>query len=140
MLVDGTEPITDDEELYRRIPVSMNWYDPATAPYLSPKAFRPRQDDETGLSVYRAKYKSAEEVGKSGRGKRYFVGVLCAGDLRKQEIMVIPKPALPDDPGHAELPGLRYANRKETEDLQLLLAEGLCLRIEGPFPGQGANQ
>ena len=49
--IGGDQPITDEEELYRRIPVSTNWYDPETDPWPSPKAFRPLKGDTTGLSV-----------------------------------------------------------------------------------------
>ncbi|MFM9959927.1 MAG: hypothetical protein ACKV2Q_01735 [Planctomycetaceae bacterium] len=58
-----------------------------------------------------------------------------AGDLRTAGIDVVPRP-LADDPGHAELPGLTYAERKSSEVLawKALLARQLCLRVEGPFP------
>ncbi len=51
--LDGTEPIADDELLYRRIPVSTGWFDPSLAIFPSPLAFRPRDDDLTGLSLVR---------------------------------------------------------------------------------------
>ena len=44
---DGTEPVADDELLYRRIPVSTKWY---TESGLSPEAFDPRRDETTGIS------------------------------------------------------------------------------------------
>ena len=58
-----------------------------------------------------------------------------AGDLRAQGIAVVPRP-LEGDPGHAELPGLTYQDRKSDEALEwkALLAQQLCLRVEGPFP------
>ena len=127
---DGTEPVADEELLYRRIPVSTGWYSSAG---LSPEAFDPRKDEISGLSVYRAKYKNLEEVAK-GKGKQgYFVAVLRAGDLRKLGIDVDPKPGL-DDPGHAELPGLTCLNRSEpiTQERKLLLARS-ALEIRGPF-------
>jgi hypothetical protein len=39
---DGTEPVADDELLYRRIPVSKGWYDEKG---LSAEAFGPRPDE-----------------------------------------------------------------------------------------------
>jgi len=131
-MVEGTEPIEDDEELYRRIPVSR--YDPEIDPCPSRRAFRPHEYDTNGLSVFRAKYKKPQEVARNDRGKRYYVAVLRAGDLRACGIEVVPSPIPPDDLGHAELPGLRYDNRRETEGLQLLLAEQLCVKVMGPFP------
>jgi hypothetical protein len=128
---DGTEPVADDEVLYRRIPVSMGWYAEGR---LSPEAFDPRQDETTGISVYRRKYKAIEVVvrGKSKEG--YCVAEFRAGDLRKHGIEVAPRP-LPDDPGHAELPGLTCWNRldPEAQERKLRLAR-LSVRVHGPFP------
>lgn len=128
---DGTEPIADDELLYRRIPVSKEWY---SKEGLSPEAFHPREDETTGISIYRAKYKSIEEAAK-GKGKRgYYVAVLRAGDLRQSGIEIVPRPQ-PGDTGHAELPGLTSHNRRtpEADETKLRLA-ALSLRVEGPFP------
>ena len=131
----GSEPIADDELLYRRIPDSLNLYDPNSEPHLLPDAFRPNANDTTGLSVYRAKYKSVEEAARGREGKRYYVAVSRAGDLRAAGIDVVPRPR-EGDPGHAEVPGLNYQNRKSDQAIErkLLLAQKLCLRVEGPFP------
>jgi hypothetical protein len=131
---DESEPVTDDEELYRRVPASTGWYAPETG--LKPEAFGPHKiRDVTGLSVSRAKYKTAEEAARTDRpGKSFYIAVLRAGDLRKQGIAVEPRP-IPDDPGHAELPDLNSSNYKTAATLerQRILAS-LCLRVEGPFP------
>ena len=134
---DGTEPIADDELLYRRVPTSAGWYDPETC-LLKPEAFGPHKtQDATGLSVSRAKYKSIEEAAKGRAGKSYYVAVLRAGDLRRNGITIIPRPEVLGayDPGHAELPDLDSANRKSDRTLerQRLLVQ-LCLEVEGPFP------
>jgi hypothetical protein len=128
---NGTEPVADDELLYRRIPVSMGWYSDSG---LSPEAFDPRTDETTGISVYRGKHKPIEEAARGPGKKGYYVAVLRAGDLRKLGIDVVPQPG-PDDPGHAELPDLRCDNRREpeTEERKVLLARS-ALRVEGPFP------
>jgi hypothetical protein len=129
---DGTDPIADDELLYRRIPVSKGWYDEQG---LSAEAFDPRPDEETGISIYRAKYVSLEKAAQGKSKKGYWVAVLRAGDLRRHGIRVEPRP-LPEDPGHAELPDLTCHNRDSAEarERQQRLVE-LCLRVEGPvFP------
>jgi hypothetical protein len=130
---DGTEPIADEELLYRRVPASMGWYSPGAE--LNSQAFAPRSDDVTGLSVSRAKYKSIEDAAKGRPGKSYYVAVLRAGDLRQNGIEIVPRPRPPDDPGHAELPDLNSSNRKADETLERgrLLAEKLCIRVEDPF-------
>jgi len=129
---DGSEPIDEDELLYRRVPASTGWYVPENG--LAPEAFAPHKtEDRTGLSVSRARYKSLEAAAKGRPGKSYYVAVLRARDLFAKGIAVAPRP-LPDDPAHAELPDLNSQNRKsdETVERQRLLVE-LCLRVEGPF-------
>jgi hypothetical protein len=128
---DGTEPVADDELLYRRIPVSKGW---CTQKRLSPEAFDPRKSETSGISVYRQKYKSIQEVAKGKSTQGYYVAVLRAGDLRNHSIEVVPRPRL-NDPGHAELPDLTCDNRLTQEALErkLRLTE-LCVRVEGPFP------
>lgn len=135
---DGTEPIADDELLYRRIPESTGWWDGGQ---LDRIAFNPRKDDTTGLSVSRAKYTTIEQAAQGREGKRYFVAVLRAGDLRAHGISVEPAP-LPGDPGHAEITSIRHEKPKSdrTQNQMMLLATALCLRVEGPFPRSVESQ
>ena len=129
---DGSEPILDDEILYRRVPTL--WYSPETG--LDPEAFHPHKtEDHTGLSLSRAKYKTPSEAARSPRpGKSYYVAVLKASDMRRHGIRVDPRPR-PGDPGHSELPDLNSGSRREslTLERQRILVT-LCLRVEGPFP------
>lgn len=129
---DGSEPITDEDVLYRRVPASTGWYSPESG--LRPEAFAPHKtNDTTGLSLSRAKYKSAEEAARGQPGKSYYVVVLRVADLRRNGIAAEPKP-LTSDPSHAELPGLNSGNRKQvlTLERQRILVT-LALRVEGPF-------
>ena len=128
---DGTEPVGRDEFLYRRIPASTGWYSPTG---LSPRAFTPRPDDMTGLSLVRSKYVSVEEAacgsGKSG----YYVAVLSVAGLLDAGLHIVPRP-LPDNPGHVELADQTYANRKSDASLALItaLAQMLTTEVQGPF-------
>lgn len=135
---DGTEAIADDEILYRRIPFP--YFNPEEDAHPTPMAFRPRASDATGLSLYRAKYRTMVQVAENVRGKRYWVAALRAGELREHGIDVAPRPT-PTDPWHAEIPGLTYESRRtpRAKEQQLLLAERLCVRIEGPFPEAKGN-
>ena len=127
---DGTEPVADDERLYRRIPVSMGWYDDQG---LSPEAFRPRRDEETGISVFRAKYKSIQDAARGMSKQGYYIAVLLAGDLRNANMEVVPRP-LPNDPGHAELPDLTCHNRSEPMTMTRMgRLTDLAMQVEGPF-------
>jgi hypothetical protein len=127
---DGTEPVAENELLYRRIPVSMGWYDQGG---LSPEAFDPRKDETSGISLYRNKYKPIREVAMGKSKKGYYVAVLRARDLIKEGIEVVSRPN-PNDPGHVELPGLTCDNRSTPEAyrLKIRLAK-LCLSVKGPF-------
>lgn len=127
---DGTEPVVDDELLYRRIPVSMGWYDMNG---LSPDAFRPRKDETTGISVTRAKYSSIQDAARGKSKKGYYVAVVRAGDVRNAGGDVIPRPER-DNIGHAEIPELNCHALSEplTQSLMGRLTD-LTLRVEGPF-------
>jgi hypothetical protein len=134
--IEGTEPIADDEFLYRRIPASQPWYD-LTTEKVDADAFRPTAADVTGLSLGRAKYLSPEgEAAKGRAGKEYRVAILRAADVMRAGIVLAPRP-LTGDPGHLEIPTLTYDNRKSES------ARGTCLvlasavdHVEGPFPGR----
>lgn len=135
-LGDGTEPIAPDEVLYRRIPADkkLGLHDPELGAPPSPQAFRPRQYDTTGLSVYRAKYKTPQQVAANEQGKRFYVAELRAAALLDRKIKFVPAPK-PGDPGHAEITDLTYQNRRtdRAEELQVLLAREICGRVYGPF-------
>jgi len=129
--VDGSEPISNDEFLFRRIPVSKDWY---LHGEVSPQAFDPRHDEDTGISIYRARYKTVDQAAQGLSKRGYFVAELRVGDLRKSGIEVVPSPE-PDDPGHAEIPALNCNTRGQpaAEEIKLRLATQLCIKVHGPF-------
>ena len=132
---NDAEPIADDELLYRRIPRSSGWHDPAIDAQPSPLAFRPRDDDTTGLSIVRGEPFNTVEGAAHGPSKKgYYVAVLRAGDLRQRGIVIEPKP-IPGIRGHAEIVNLTVANRDtdNARSMMVVLAHELCLRVEGPF-------
>ncbi len=132
----GDESISDNEFLYRRIPVSMNW---VSGGVVSPQAFAPHKDrDVTGISVTRERLKGLPEASWGQPGKQYLLAKLRVGDVRAEGIKVVPKPWLSDgsyDLAHAELSDITAENRKEknTLELQEILAGKLVLEVLGPF-------
>jgi hypothetical protein len=128
-------PIDDDEILYRRIPVSKAWYVDGV---LYGECFGPRDNEYSGISVYRKRFKTLADVAR-GRGKQgYYVVSLRVSDLRQHGIEVEPRPEVDGgwDDAHAELPGLNSGNRRSNaaEELQAKLATlGMLLPVEGPF-------
>ena len=133
--LDGTEPIAGNELIYRRIPVSQDWYNAAIDAKPHSQAFRPRPDDVTGLSVVRGDpYNTIEQAALGPSRAGYYVAILRASDLRAHGIDVVPRP-VDGISGHAEITNLTAAIRDSDEALRImeLLAEDLCLRVEGPF-------
>lgn len=130
---DDSEPIEDEELLYRRI--QLVHFNPSEGQEPSPRAFHAGKRDKTGISMFRKKFATVEDVARNDRGKRYYIAVLRAGDLCANGIKVVPRPQ-EDRPGHVELPGLTYENRKSdaSEEAKQLLARRLCLEVLGPFP------
>lgn len=111
----------------------MNWYDPERQD-LSPKAFRPRPDDVTGLSVDRDKYRTIGEAAQGANAKGYYVAVLRVRDLRARGLDVASRP-IEGNLGHAEMPALTYDDRKSDRscEWQVELAHQLTLDVRGPF-------
>ena len=117
--MNDPEEIDDDELLYRKVSVSSGWYDNRTHE-LKPEAFKPRADDDNGISFDRAKsdlhpeFRTIEAAARGPSSKGYYVAVFRVGDLRAHEFSVI---ANPDEgnPGHALVAELKYGDRKEVE-------------------------
>lgn len=134
--VQADQPIGDDEFLLRRIPVSQNWVT-ADVQTVDPLAFRPRESDVTGLSFGRLTYDDpAAEAAKGASGRRFFVALLSVRLIRKKKMEVVPRP-LVDDPGHAEILDLTFANRRSDRARQLVQHLRECvIEIQGPFDGK----
>lgn len=128
------EPISDDEILYRRVPVSMKW---VTQEDVKPEAFRPREEDTTGLSVSRKKFLTVEQAAKGTSKQGYYVLELRAGDMRKSGIDVEPRP-IEQTPGHSEIPSLAYQDPEPDDAMaqRMRLAKELVIKIHGPFPAK----
>ena len=129
------EPIGDDELLLRRIPESQNWVT-ADRQIVDPLAFRPRESDTTGLSFGRAKYTTLpQEAAKGTLGRRFFVACLSVRLIRKNEMTVAPRPLI-DDPGHAEVLELTFANRRSDRARELVQRLRDCIvDVQGSFDG-----
>ena len=131
---NGTDPIADDEILYRRIPASQGWYDPDRKQPLAAEAFKPRRDDTDGISLWRATYKSVAEAAAGASRHGYYVASIRAGDLRELGTQPV---ATPQEmgPGHVSIPVLNYADRHTNRVLEVSrrIATHLCQRVDGPF-------
>ena len=136
---DGSEPLADDEIVFRRVTEKSGWYKPESGRPLAWLAFRPNQNDVDGLSVWREKYyKTAKQAAATGAmpGRRYFVVSLRVAQLRQAGIVVEPSPE-DGGPGHASLVNVNasaYAeNSNSVRGLAEKIASDLIERVEGPF-------
>jgi|SRR6266851_5535487 len=131
---DGSQPVGDEEVLYRRIPASQGWYNPQVNPTLSPEAFNPTKHDENGLSFTRADLVSLEVAGRGASKKGYYIAKVRVGDLRANGMEVTPLPR-ENNPGHAVISALSYSARETDQALEwkTCLAHKLCFEVVGPF-------
>lgn len=98
-------PLHPDEIVYRRIP--FDYYPrPKQEPFPMIVAFRPTENDITGLSLSREKHKTIEKVAKGWPGKRYHVARMLVRDLNEIGLTVIADD-LENNPSHAVIPELR---------------------------------
>jgi hypothetical protein len=118
---DPSDPIDDEEYLYRRVPVKMGWVRDQS---VDPHAFRPNPNDITGLSLERARLASPEDAARGRGSSGYYIARIKCKDIRDLGLAVAPTPS-DDRPGHVELPGLTYENRKsdQAEEWQVQLAD-----------------
>lgn len=132
---DGSEPITDDEIVFRRVSEVSGYYKPESDRPVSWVAFRPNRNDHTGLSVWREKYKSAEEAAshQARPGTRYYVLALNVGRLRSIGVEVLPT-VDEGGTGHASLCNLNTtAEKNSVREFANAIAGSLIERIHGPF-------
>jgi len=140
--VNESNAIDDEELLYRKVSVNSGWYDPDRRE-LKPDTFRPRRDDDKGISFDRAKsaehpeFRGLEEAARGPSPRGYYIAVFKAGGLRTSGFTIIAD-SLDGNPGHALLTDLIYAKPKDPSSLTRMnqLAHKLVVRVEGPFEGE----
>lgn len=119
--------IEDDEILYRRI-IPTYFSDPTQPPsYLG---FRPMERDTDGLSLARAKYRSAREVAAPPKsGPLHPLAELRAGDLKTLGMMLRIDPG---DHSHVLIENLNARNKRDPlqEGWQLEMANRLCRMLD----------
>ena len=112
--------------MYRRI--HRNFFDPALSLPIQLAAFRPNQNDKTGLSIFRARFVQPVEVLVNLQSRRndYLIARLAVRDLIRLGLTVIPEPNPSGPPGHAVIPELNWdaynADKKRLKEVQHELA------------------
>ena len=114
-----------DEIVYRRIAFV---HFPPSEKQPQAGAFTPHSSDNTGLSLCRARYKTAEEVAQGRPDRRYHVARMRVGDLNRLGLTVIADD--PDnDPAHAIIPELRRAVYLEDKDKGKAIANRIITEV-----------
>src|SRR5262245_62167982 len=104
------EPVGDQEFILRRVHKS-HYRDGLPTP-IQRVAFRPNENDTTGLSVYRARFVSLysdvlQAVREEKRGQ-YYISRLSVRALRRLSMTVVPDPNPEDIRGHCIIPELSW--------------------------------
>lgn len=109
------ERVDHAETLYRR--VQIKHFDSRIHAQPSLQAFRPTEHDTHGLSLFRAKYMSPEQVAATGTSRHgYHVAAVHAGDLVQLGLTLRPDD---DDFAHVAIPEMNAANRRHNNTLEL---------------------
>jgi hypothetical protein len=121
----GQAPLAADEFILRRI--HKNHCDVQLPRTIHFAAFRPSNEDTTGLSVYRARYISPAQVAAAGRKPgEYYVARLPLQALYDLNLTVVPDEKAGGPPGHAVIPELSLAayerDKKRCKDVLMELA------------------
>jgi hypothetical protein len=126
--MDEHQPVVASEFVYRRIP--RTYYQAGLPIPIQPAAFRPHQNDTTGLSVFRAAFvQPVDTLTNIDAGKRnnYYVARIAVQDLQRLGLTVLPEPASDGPLGHAIIPELSWqayrADKQRLKQVQLELAK-----------------
>lgn len=127
------ESISDNEIVYRRIPVSRGYYSQDTG--LSPQAFRPDKCDISGISFTREHSRTPEEEALSGESSSgYYIARLRVSSIRAAGLDIHPAPT-PENPGHCEISSMRAEMRRTDacREAELILKSKCLLDVVGPL-------
>lgn len=132
-MTDQYENVTDDEFVLRRILNREDYIDLSLNIPVQRNAIAPTRQDIDGVSVYREKFVTPEEVSKSGTNPAgYYVVRFNVGVLRKLGLDVIPDPVEGELLGHALIPQLCFAAKKADKQRYTLLTYEMTKLISIP--------
>lgn len=115
--MDELDPVDDNEFVYRRIPPV--YFDAVLGMRVQREAFRPTEQDTTGLSVLRARFaKPLDTLANlsEDKAKKYYVARISVADIRKLGLTVTSDPITGGPPGHAVIPELSWERYEGAKD------------------------
>lgn len=123
---DESDPVSADEYVYRRIPIA--FCDLSLPEPIQYVAFRPRDDDTDGISLYREAFVTAEQAGVGPNPKGYYVSRLKVADilalkdkLKLDDLTVCPTKGQGDLSGHVSIPQLTPGTKNQAKMKELML-------------------
>jgi hypothetical protein len=99
-------PIDPTETILRRIPGKSDYYNANLDLPIMAIAFRPREDDVDGISLFRERLVSRATLSNSGRRPPYVVAGLIASDILALGLTINPTADDHEIPGHVVIPEL----------------------------------
>ncbi len=109
--MDEHDPVDEGEFVYRRI--HRTFLDPMAPIPVQFPAFRPNQNDTTGILVFRSGFVQPADTLADvdpARIKEYYVARLAVRDLRSLGLTVAAEPVAGDPLGHAVVPEMTWAS------------------------------
>jgi hypothetical protein len=117
-MTEELEPVGDQEHILRRVHV--NHYRDGLPSPIQRAAFRPNEQDTTGIPVYRERFVSSYAdvltIVKPEKRGNYYVSRLSVRALRGLGLDVVPDPDPGDIPGHSVIPQLSWSNYQADHD------------------------
>jgi hypothetical protein len=128
-MCEELEPVGDHEFVLRRVPA--NHYREGLPTPIHRAAFRPNEQDTTGLSVYRERFVHSPSdvlrVVKPEKRGKFYVARLSVRALVGLGLTVVPDPDPEDIPGHSIIPELSWPNYQAEHDRLADIQEDLAV-------------
>ena len=114
------DAIDHNEVILRRVPARADYYNSTLPIPLIPIAFRPTCDDTDGISLFRERHISREELSATGRKPPYLIARLKVADVVALGLTITQTPSDDGTPGHVIIPelSLRSYNANKQQSSQ----------------------
>lgn len=123
--MDERDPVDHSEFVYRRI--HRSFFTAGAPTPVWPWAFRPNQNDATGISVFRASFATPTSILADVDPTKvddYYIARLSVAALRNLGLTVEPEPVAGGSPGHAVVPELSWsAYQAKKQQVKPILVE-----------------
>ena len=128
IVVTENDAVQDDELVLRRVLNQADIIDLSLPKPVQRIAFRPTDQDDTGISIFRSLFATPDEVANRGTNpKGYYIVELPVNELMAIGLEVVPDPRDDQPKGHSLIPKLNCLHdvfdKKQSKILQLKLAQ-----------------